>query len=95
MRPCAVNETFSEDARAAAESKARATGARVFLLRNAARCRACGETVVSWHDRHHVDRCACGATAVDVGAAYRKLIGPAVSEARYVVAYPAPSPSRR
>ena len=95
MRPCPVNGTFSEDALAAAEVRARATGARLALLRNAARCRACGETLVSWRDRHHMVRCTCGATALDGGAAYRKLVGPAVSEALYVLAYPAPPTAHR
>jgi hypothetical protein len=91
MRPCAVNGTFSEDDLPAAQDMARQAGARVELLRNAARCRACGETVVSWRDRHHHVTCSCGATAVDGGAAYRKLVGRAISEALFVVAHPAPA----
>jgi hypothetical protein len=91
MRPCVVNGTFGEDDVPAAQDRARQAGARVELLRNAARCRACGETVVSWRDRHHHVTCSCGATSVDGGAAYRKLVGRAISEALFVVAHPAPA----
>jgi hypothetical protein len=90
MRPCPVNGAFAEDALGAAEQWADQAGARVELFRNAARCRACGEIAVSWRNRHHKVGCSCGAMAVDGGGAYRKLVGRAISEALFVVAWPAP-----
>lgn len=94
MRECASNRVFTPDEADAAAALASATGARVEILRNAAQCRSCGDTPVSWRDRHHVTRCTCGRVAVDGGADYRKVIGPAVSDALFVVAYPAGGQSR-
>lgn len=95
MRACPVAGAFTPDAVAEAEALADAHGARIELLRNAADCGACGARVVSWRDRHHLARCACGETAVDGGSAYHKLLGRAASAALFVVAYPADPPSRR
>lgn len=94
MRACAAARAFTPEAFADAEALAEAYGARIELLRNAADCRACGERVVSWRDRNHVARCACGETAVDGGSAYQRLVGQAASAPLFVVAYPPEAPGK-
>jgi hypothetical protein len=94
MRACVAARAFTPDEVPVAEALAKAHSARIELLRNAADCRACGERVVSWRDRHHRVRCGCGATAVDGGAAYQRLTGRAASAALFVVAYPPDVPGR-
>lgn len=94
MRGCARARVFTPDEADAAAALASATGARVEILRNAAQCRTCGDTLVGWRDRHDMQRCTCGRVAVDGGADYRKITGQAVSDALFVVAYPADGQSR-
>jgi hypothetical protein len=50
------------------------------ILRNRARCKACGTIVESAH-RHDFRTCACGKIAVDGGRDYRRRVGdPALIE---------------
>jgi ribosomal protein L37AE/L43A len=44
------------------------------LLINAAKCRKCGDTIVSRH-RHDFVRCKCGAIAIDGGLDYARAVG--------------------
>jgi hypothetical protein len=44
------------------------------ILKNAARCLKCGETIVSRH-RHDFVTCKCGAISVDGGRAYLRRCG--------------------
>lgn len=44
------------------------------ILKNAARCRKCGEEIESTH-RHDFRWCSCGAIAVDGGTAYLRRCG--------------------
>ena len=44
------------------------------IIRNAAKCLACGDTVESKH-RHDFVRCRCGRVAVDGGKSYIRRVG--------------------
>lgn len=44
------------------------------IILNAARCKKCGDTIVSEH-RHDFKWCRCGAIAVDGGHAYIRRVG--------------------
>jgi hypothetical protein len=44
------------------------------LIRNAARCRRCGDEIESTH-RHDMRWCSCGAIAVDGGLHYARRCG--------------------
>lgn len=44
------------------------------LLINAAKCRKCGDTIISRH-RHDFVWCKCGAIAVDGGLEYTRRVG--------------------
>lgn len=44
------------------------------LVRNAGRCKVCGETIESKH-RHDFRTCGCGAISVDGGLSYLRRCG--------------------
>ena len=63
---------YAEKKTAAAREKAE--GNRTKLVRNAIRCRHCGDVIESRHV-HDFQRCSCGRVAVDGGMEYCRLLG--------------------
>lgn len=47
---------------------------RIIIYQNSAKCRKCGEEVISKH-RHDFVQCKCGAIAVDGGRDYLRRAG--------------------
>jgi|GEM_PF-5775461 len=68
------DETFKEARRKQPEERKADLTKYPIIVRNAIRCRACGDEIESTH-RHDFKFCGCGAVAVDGGHDYLRRIG--------------------